>query len=116
MAATSDQLRRDIEDTRAELSREIDELADRTLPNRIVKRRWPVLRERAKLVAEEIMGTPGLVTQAVTDGDEPDGDDGAARLRAGYPLTAGVIAFGAGLALALIIPARKAPLSEPPAD
>lgn len=44
MAATSDLIRQDIELTRARLSREIDELADRTLPHRVLRRRLPAAR------------------------------------------------------------------------
>lgn len=48
MAATSDLIRHDIELTRARLARELDELADRTLPNRVLKRRLPAAREAGR--------------------------------------------------------------------
>jgi hypothetical protein len=59
MAQAPDRIRDDIETTRADLARDVDMLADRTLPNRVVRRRWSAVRGRMRLVSEKVMGTPG---------------------------------------------------------
>ena len=40
MAEEPDRLRQDIELTRASLSRDVDQLADKTSPRRVAQRRW----------------------------------------------------------------------------
>ena len=40
MAEGPDRIREDIETTRAELARNVDALADRTVPTRVARRRW----------------------------------------------------------------------------
>src|SRR5215213_1859008 len=51
MAEEPDQLRRDIEYTRASLSRDVDALAEKTSPKRVAQRRWTSVKEK-------VMGTP----------------------------------------------------------
>jgi hypothetical protein len=51
MAEEPDRIRDEIEDTRAELARDVDRLADKTSPGRVAQRRWTAVKEK-------VMGTP----------------------------------------------------------
>jgi len=46
MAEEPDRLRQDIERTRASLSRDVDQLADKTSPTRVAQRRWTSVKEK----------------------------------------------------------------------
>jgi hypothetical protein len=144
MAQAPDRIRGDIETTRADLARDVDMLADRTLPNRVVRRRWSAVRGRMRLVSEKVMGTPGYretdygypgssrtgakarsATGGVQDVAQRAGDraseatqraaetvqqapEAMRRQTRGNPLAAGIIAFGAGLLTASLLPASEA--------
>jgi hypothetical protein len=142
MAQAPDRIRDDIETTRADLTRDVDMLADRTLPNRVVRRRWGAVRGRMRVVSEKVMGTPSYRTQGgpaastasekarsaaggVQDMAQQAGDKASeATSRAaetvqqaptavrqqtrGNPLAAGLIAFGAGLLTASLLPESEA--------
>ncbi len=67
MAQEPDRIREEIEATRAELTRDVDRLADKTSPKRVAQRRWSAVKEK-------VMGTPtygtsssGGATDAVKD-------------------------------------------------
>ncbi len=148
MAQAPDRIRDDIQTTRGDLARDVDMLADRTLPNRVVRRRWSAVRGRMRLVSEKVMGTPGYRqteygygypassrTETVTDkarsaaGGVQDvahrageraseatsraaesmqqAPEAMRRQTQGNPLAAGLIAFGAGLLTASLIPASE---------
>lgn len=51
MAQEPDRIRSEIENTRAELTRDVDRLADKTSPKRVAQRRWSAVKEK-------VMGTP----------------------------------------------------------
>jgi len=149
MAQAPDRIRDDIETTRADLARDVDMLADRTLPNRMVRRRWTAVRGRMRLVSEKVMGTPGYrqteygygyptpsrtetaadkarsAAGGVQDVAQRAGEraseatsraadtvqqapEAMRRQTQGNPLAAGLIAFGAGLLTASLIPASEA--------
>lgn len=150
MAQAPDRIRDDIENTRAGLARDVDMLADRTLPNRVARRRWSAVRGRMRLVSEKVMGTPsyrqteyGYYGYPTSSGTETVSDkarsaaggvqdvahrageraseatsraaesvqqapEAMRRQTQGNPLAAGLIAFGAGLLTASLIPASEA--------
>jgi gas vesicle protein len=145
MAQAPDRIRDDIQTTRDDLARDVDMLADRTLPNRVVRRRWTAVRGRMRLVSERVMGTPGYrqteygygypassrpetaadrarsatgsgqgVAQRASDATQratetvQQAPEAMRRQTQGNPFAAGLIAFGAGLLTASLIPASEA--------
>jgi ElaB/YqjD/DUF883 family membrane-anchored ribosome-binding protein len=128
MAQAPDRIEADIETTRAALVRDVDALADRTLPNRVVGRRWADMKQKVHSMSEKVMGTPGAVgdktSQAgdkisgmASDAGDKIGDmagsvahgvqqapEMVARQTRGNPLAAGMIAFGVGLLTASLLP------------
>jgi vacuolar-type H+-ATPase subunit H len=129
MAEEPDQLRRDIEYTRASLTRDVDALADKTSPKRVAQRRWTSVKEK-------VMGTPRHAGDSFSDkassaagtvqdkassaastvqekassaaGTVQEKPHTVAEQTRGNPLAAGIIAFGAGLLAASLIPVTDA--------
>lgn len=132
MGQSTAQVRRDIEDTRDEMSGTIDAIADRTSPSRVMGRQRRRVADRFRSVRTQVMGsaehslgeTQGLVQNARESTGEMAGDlrDSAGHLvdnvrdvpdqarqtlrdqTQGNPLAVGVIAFGAGLLAAYLVP------------
>jgi len=127
MVEEPDRIRNDIDDTRSDLARRVDLLADKTIPTRVAQRRWSAVKEK-------VMGSPaprhgtysagegGSAVDSVRDsaksavataqdkasqvGDSvKDAPAAVARQTQGNPIAAGVIAFGVGLLAASLIPA-----------
>ncbi|GAA4973526.1 DUF3618 domain-containing protein [Actinoplanes utahensis] len=129
MAEEPERLKRDIENTRASLTRDVDMLAEKASPGKVAQRRWNTVRERvmgsAEQVRESAVGgvqekASHLSGQAAHLGDVAGGKarDAAGAIRdvpraaadrtQGNPLAAGVIAFGVGLLAAGLIPVTDA--------
>lgn len=132
---TSEDIRRDIEGTRAELGETITEIEDRVSPKRIKERqterarsRWQSMRSQMKgtttKVRERVMGSsdddsgggPSRGEQArqqVSDKREDvanrvqEGTEQARRQMRGNPLAAGLVAFGAGALASSLLPTTK---------
>jgi hypothetical protein len=130
-----DRIRDDIELTRAQLAHDVDRLADKTSPSRVAQRSWQNTKARARGVADRVMGTAhdggGAVKDrtssavdtvkdkasgAVDTVKETAGDvaeqvqrapAAARRQTQGSPIAAGLIAFGAGLLAASLLPATE---------
>ncbi|WP_433236463.1 DUF3618 domain-containing protein [Streptosporangium sp. CA-135522] len=157
MGSGPEEIRDEIAATRAELAADVDRLADRTVPSRIVQRRTSRMRRKIDSVRARVMGTPvhaahqarhqaGQVAGAVRDtasdvagtvrdtasetagtvrdtaseaagtvkhgaqqaaGAVREAPDQAMRSTQGNPLAAGLIAFGAGLLAAALIPGTE---------
>lgn len=58
MAEEPARLRAEIDRDRYELVRDVDALADRTLPNRVASRKWNGVKARFRRVGESVMGAP----------------------------------------------------------
>ncbi|MEV0288706.1 MULTISPECIES: DUF3618 domain-containing protein [unclassified Kribbella] len=118
MAEDPEQLKRDIEETRRNVGRDVDALTEKVSPGRVVGRRVDRARSGVHRLKEQVMGsvdsvgdTAGSVTSTVRDAGAKIGDAvgsapdiGRARTR-GTPLAAGVIAFAAGWVVAAALPA-----------
>jgi hypothetical protein len=110
----SDRIRSDIERTRDDLAEGVSTLADRTSPKRIAERRWDDVRQRARSVRYRVMGTSGSANDAVSDkasgvaGTVRQAPDAVLRQTQGSPLAAGLVAFGAGLLSAALLPESNA--------
>ncbi len=122
MAEEPDRIRDDIEATRSDLARNVDLLADRTVPTRVARRRWGAMKVRMRGVSDRVMGSSSNVSSSVADkasdvsstvADKASDVAGSvrqaprvvARQTQGNPIAVGVIAFGAGLLTASLIPA-----------
>ncbi|MEU6726891.1 DUF3618 domain-containing protein [Nonomuraea wenchangensis] len=129
-------MRSEIAATRAELAADVDRLADRTSPSRIARRRTEGVRRAARSFRERVMGTPAHTADLVRESAHQGADtvahgahqaadtvrhgahqaaeavraapEQAKRGTQGNPLAAGLIAFGAGLLAAALIPRTQA--------
>ena len=55
MAEEPDRIRNEIEATRSDLARNVDLLADRTVPTRVARRRWGAVKERVRGMSDRVM-------------------------------------------------------------
>jgi ElaB/YqjD/DUF883 family membrane-anchored ribosome-binding protein len=102
----------DIEATRADLTRDIDELSDKVSPQRVVQRRKDAAKDRLGSVREKLMGSPGSGTgETSATSQVKDSTQSAVAsvgsMAEGHPLTAGLVAFGAGMLLSALLPASE---------
>jgi gas vesicle protein len=118
MNENPEEIRADIEATRLRLGTNVDAVADKVTPSHIVQRQTDKVREAVFGVRDKVMGAADQVTdsaQALAEGaGESVSDVGSAIADAphhvaikaqGNPIAAGLIAFGAGMLLASLIPA-----------
>jgi hypothetical protein len=122
MAEDPEQLKRDIEQTRRNVGRDVDALTEKVSPSRVVGRRVDRARGGVHRLKDHVMGsaesvggsmsgTAGSAVSTVQDAGSKVGgavgsapDMARARTR-GTPLAAGVIAFAAGWVVAAVLPA-----------
>jgi hypothetical protein len=122
MAEDPEELRRNIEQTRRNVGRDVDALTEKVSPGRIVGRRVDRARGGMHRLKESVMGsaesvggsvsgTAGSAASTVQEAGSKVGDAvgsapqlARARTR-GTPLAAGMIAFAAGWAVASALPA-----------
>jgi len=122
---TADELRRDLELQRNELSHDLEAVGDRISPRRAVQRRKASVRQTAHRITESVMGSADDATSSMGDrasamksgvadvassaGDKvSEMPQRIERTTQGNPMAAGLIAFGAGLlAASLIKPSRR---------
>lgn len=103
MGATPDQLKANIERTRAELAADVDALTDRVNPGTAVRRRLDTAKSGATGIKDRVMGSASSAGSSVSDA--VTAAPGAAVTRTqGNPIAAGLIAFGAGLLAASLLP------------
>jgi ElaB/YqjD/DUF883 family membrane-anchored ribosome-binding protein len=129
MTSDPEQIRREIEDTRRDLSVKVDALNEKVNPSRAVQRGMAHARSSMSSIKDKIIGTAEDVTSSATDiagsatSDVVERVSSAAseatdmvtsmpqaawRRAQGNPLAAGLIVFGAGwLVSSLLPPSRK---------
>jgi len=117
MSTDPDEIRAQIEATRAGLSQDINELGDKVNPANIVQRQRDKVVDTVKGsvrgVKDHIMGSADEVksstgTAVSSVQDAVAGAPGKVVSQAkGNPMAAGLIAFGAGVLLSALIPASK---------
>ena len=116
--ASTDELSRDIERSRARLSRDVDELGDKVSPSQAMARQKQAARSRLTSMKDKVMGsvhgavssvgsTAGSVGSSV-GGTASQAVHGIESRTEGNPLAAGVIAFGAGMLASSMFPASQA--------
>jgi hypothetical protein len=121
VAQEPDRLRQGIEQTRASLTHDVDVLAEKTSPRQAAQRRWTAAKEKvmgssegarhaagdkfstAQDKASDLTGKAGSAAHDVADAVS-DAPQALTRQTQGNPLAAGIIAFGAGMLAATLIP------------
>ena len=125
MGEESDQLRRQIEQTRRELGTDVDALGEKVSPRRVMERRVDRTRNAIGGMKEKIMGSTSDVSSSAGDavssaassmqdtvsgaassvGDTAADTAHRARRQAqGNPLAAGLVAFGVGWLVSSLLP------------
>ena len=113
MSNDPEQIRREIERTRLELSDNVNALGDKVNPGSIAKRQVGRVRGAATSVKEAVMGSAADAADtgqqvATTMGDAvTNAPNAVARKAQGSPIAAGLIAFGAGLLVSSLLPASR---------
>jgi hypothetical protein len=120
MGTSPDDLTRQIETTRTDLADDVNRLVDRASPREMARRRAERVRGAARNVRDKVMGTSDSGSRGVQQAKETLGNaqsKAADVARAvpervtakteGNPIAAGLIAFGAGLLVASLIPTSR---------
>lgn len=108
-----DRIRADIERTRRNLSADVDTLAREANPTTIAKRKVGRMTSAVGGVRDRVMGSAQDAGSSLADAQSSAADAAQSAPRAvrqhtqGNPLAAGLIAFGAGLLVASMLPASK---------
>ena len=114
MSNDPEQIRREIERTRLELSDNVNALGDKVNPGSIAKRQVGRVRCAAASVKDAVLGSASDAADtgqrvAGSIGDTvSDAPTAVARKAQGSPIAAGLIAFGAGLLVSSMLPASRA--------
>lgn len=119
-----DQIRADIEATRAALSEDVDNLEEKVNPSKIAHRQTDKVRSAVTGVKDKVFGaasdageTAGGTVHGAAEGLRDAGSSAADAARSapqdvrrkarGNPLAAGLVAFGAGMLAAALLPASR---------
>jgi hypothetical protein len=117
--STPDEIQSQIERTRQDLSTDVDRLAEKVSPGKVVSRRMDSLKSGAASLRERVMGSgdggglrgagDSIGSKASQLGDAASTAPQAIRSQTqGNPLAAGLIAFGVGWLLSSTAPASAA--------
>ena len=113
MSNDPDVIRAQIEQTRAGLSSDVNELGEKVSPAQIAKRQRDKVKGGVMAVKDHIMGATDTAQNSAggamsSVGDAVSNAPGkVAQQTKGSPMAAGLIAFGAGVLLSALIPASK---------
>lgn len=124
MTQDPDQIRAEIEDTRARLSTDVDTLADTVNPKNVARRQVSRVGAAMSSARDTVMGTAhdagsgaassvGSAASSVSGaassvgGAVTSAPDAARRQARGNPLAAGLVAFGLGALVASLLPATE---------
>jgi hypothetical protein len=122
MSNNPEEIKRDIEATRAELSRDVDALSEKVTPSRVLERRVDKAKDAVGGVRDKVMGVASsssdngglsaaqdkVSSAASTVADTATSAPDVARSQTrGNPLAAGLIAFGVGWLASSLLPATQ---------
>jgi hypothetical protein len=109
MSDSPDAIRVDIEQTRRELGTDVDALADKVSPAKIMDRQTGKVKHAFGSLRDRVMGAADDAGSRVSDvGDGISGaKDRVVAKAEGNPMAVGLIAFGAGLLISSLIPASS---------
>jgi gas vesicle protein len=111
MNESPEAIRADIERTRRELGGDVDALADKVSPTKIMERQTNKVKDAIGSVRDRVMGAAddagSSLSHAGSSAVDGVGDvkDRVVAKAEGNPLAVGLIAFGAGLLISSLIPA-----------
>lgn len=106
MSDSPEQIRSNIERTRRELGSDVDALADKVTPAKIVSRQTDKVKNAIGSVRDSVMGAASASGESAA-GSVSDATDAVARKAKGNPMAVGLIAFGVGWLAASLIPASE---------
>ncbi len=110
MGQDTEELKRHIESTRAEMSGTLEAIGDRVSPGRIAQRNKNRVITGAQSIKDRVMGTASGAQHAVTDTAAHAADsvkevpDVVVEKTQGAPMIAGALAFGVGFLVAAAFP------------
>ena len=106
---TPEDIRDEIDRTRASLGSDVDALADKVNPSSIAHRQTAKVKGKLASIKESVMGTVEDVQSAGSEvtGRVSDLPGKATASAKGNPLAVGLVAFGVGLLVASLIPASE---------
>lgn len=102
----TEQINRDIERTRVQLSQNVDELGDKVSPGQAMARQKEAAKNRVFGVKDKVMGSASGAGGSMSD-TASGAVHGIEARTEGNPLAAGVIAFGVGLLASSAFPATR---------
>lgn len=103
---TPEQIKQQIEHTRADLSDNVNALGDKVSPSHMMGRQMDRARDTATGLKERVMGSAGDMADSGAD-TARSAQSQMRRKAKGNPLAAGLIAFGAGWLLSSVLPASE---------
>lgn len=109
-----DQIRADIERTRADLGGDVDALAEKVNPSSIAHRQADKVKNRFSSIKESVMGSAhdardsGSSAVGSAAGSVKDAGHGAVQKAKGNPLAVGLVAFGVGWLVSSLLPTSDA--------
>jgi len=120
MGQSTEELTSQIEDTRGRMASDLDALQDKVSPSAIVQRRKEATKNRISSVRDKVMGaahsaggtvgdkvpSPSGIGSGVQGGAQSAVSSAQDRVQ-GSPLAAGLVAFGAGMVIASLLPATS---------
>lgn len=109
MSDSTSQIRADIEQTRRELGGDVDALADKVTPSKIVHRQTDKVKDAIGSVKDRVMGAADDARAGVA-GAGSSASDSLSDVKAkaeGNPIAVGLIAFGVGMLVSSLIPASS---------
>jgi hypothetical protein len=108
------ELRQDIEQTRDELGRDVDALAEKVMPSRVAERQMRKVSGRMSSLKDSVMGTVGSAEDTVGEALDSAGDTigsathSAARTARGNPLAMGLLVLAGSWLASSLIPSTAA--------
>jgi ElaB/YqjD/DUF883 family membrane-anchored ribosome-binding protein len=107
MSTNPEQIRQEIQSTRAELSDDVNALTESVRPSSVARRQVDKVRGGVASVKDSVMGTAENATDSVSGA--AGGAKSAVRRQArGNPMVAGAVAFGVGWLVSSLLPATSA--------
>ena len=114
MGQSTEELRRDIEQTRDGLSDTLDAIGDRVSPGRVLERRKNRAVQSFQSLRDRLMGTVSSAKDGLSDSTGSAVDtltstpDAVRAQTQGSPLATGAVAFGVGFLIAAVFPPSQA--------
>lgn len=114
MTDSPEAIRADIERTRETLGSDVDALADKVTPSKIIDRQKSKVHGAVGDLRDRLMGAADDTAHGASDlahgtaGAVHDAAHGATAKAKGNPLAVGLVAFGVGLVVASLIPPTRA--------